>query len=94
MSPELVMLGSSSEKADVWAVGATVFEMIDGKPPYFGKTTQQIFYAMGSNPRTPIPDKISKVSDEARGFLEECFRVSVDARPTSSELLRLPWLQK
>ena len=35
MAPEVLLLEGASEKSDIWGMGATLFELLSGVPPYF-----------------------------------------------------------
>ncbi|WP_313555955.1 Stk1 family PASTA domain-containing Ser/Thr kinase [Miniimonas arenae] len=44
LSPEIVSVGEADARADVYAVGIMLYEMITGSPPYDGVTPIQIAY--------------------------------------------------
>jgi hypothetical protein len=40
MAPELIASASADERADLYSLGATIFEMIAGRPPFVGSSEQ------------------------------------------------------
>jgi serine/threonine-protein kinase len=54
MAPEQVHSGEMSDLVDVYAVGAILWEMLVGRPPFLGETFQEtIKQAMGTDPLPP-----------------------------------------
>lgn len=56
MSPEQIRArkGEVDRRTDIWSLGATLFELLVGVPPFHGETTQEILQAiLDSEPRSP-----------------------------------------
>lgn len=35
MAPEIIEMTGTTTACDVWSVGCTIIELLEGKPPYF-----------------------------------------------------------
>jgi serine/threonine protein kinase len=68
MAPEQVQSGEMTELVDVYAAGALLWEMLVGRPPFYGETFQETLkQSMGTDPPPPssqAPDaQIPKLLD-------------------------------
>ncbi|KAG1621894.1 hypothetical protein G6F46_001272 [Rhizopus delemar] len=89
MAPE-VLTNNYSAKIDIWSLGCTVLEMLTGTHPWMHLTSLAALYAIGNHKSPEIP---SHISAEAKDFLEQCFKIKPEDRPTAKELLRHPFVQ-
>jgi len=64
MSPEQVRGQQADARADVWATGAVLYEMLTGHAPFRGSHPEAISYAVRNEPPTPIRDQRREVSEE------------------------------
>lgn len=89
MAPEVVRQTGQSIKSDIWSVGCLIVEMFTGSRPFPSMTTLQTLFAVGSQGEKPkIPESASA---DAKRFLELCFEVDQNKRPTATELLKEPF---
>lgn len=91
MAPEVVQGMEQSFPSDIWSLGCTVVEMIQGLPPW-GHITDlaAALYKIGcSEDCPPMPGSIS---EEARDFLFHCLQRDPRARWTAAELLQHPFV--
>jgi serine/threonine-protein kinase len=59
MAPEQATGGAVDRRADLWAVGATLYHLIAGKPPYEGDNQLATLHLLGSgNPPAPLPPSV------------------------------------
>ena len=59
MAPEQALGGSVDRRADVWGVGATLYRLLAGKPPYRAESTLEILKVLTSGrPPPPLPPSI------------------------------------
>ena len=91
MCKELVTGKKSTEKCDIWALGATVIQMVTNKLPWRQLGWHQIVVSLGSDARPPFPDE-EQLSPSGRRFLELCLAILPEDRATAKELLGDPWL--
>eukprot|EP00755_Sulcionema_specki_P013080 Sspe_Gene.53048::Locus_29349_Transcript_1_1_Confidence_1.000_Length_2059::g.53048::m.53048 len=94
MAPEvLTQPDGYNERADIWSVGCTVVEMLTGKPPWpVKKTPQQAMMMIASGkPPSEVP---TDVSVACKDFLDSCFKLAPNDRPSAKELAEHPWLKE
>jgi len=59
MSPEQAMGNEVDCRADVWAVGAIMYHLLGGKPPYEGENQLATLHVLTSgNPPPPLPGRV------------------------------------
>lgn len=96
MAPEMVDTAQGySAKVDIWSVGCVVLEMLAGKRPWSNLEVVAAMFKIGkSKSAPPIPeDTLPLISQAGRDFLDACFKIDPEARPTADELLSHPFLQ-
>ncbi|GAA6010319.1 hypothetical protein JCM10207_005172 [Rhodosporidiobolus poonsookiae] len=91
MAPEVIELSGASSASDIWSFGATICELIDGKPPYADLVAMSAMFHIVTDETPPIPDRCSA---ELKSFLQRCFRKNPAERPAAKELFEDPWLLK
>ncbi|MFC4785952.1 serine/threonine-protein kinase [Nocardioides sp. MAHUQ-72] len=74
-SPELARGADPSPAADVWALGATLYAAVEGKPPIAGRGSAVATLAAIAETRPPVP--------EHAGFLTEPIGRMLDPDPAS-----------
>lgn len=75
-----------SAKVDIWLLGCVVLEMFAGQRPWSNEAVISAIYKIGKTKLAPpIPEDISA---EAKDFLDKCFTIDSEARPTACELLK------
>ncbi|KAH9580055.1 Protein kinase domain [Trypanosoma melophagium] len=93
MAPEVIRNEPYGTKADIWSVGCTVVEMLNGGLPPWRERFENVYSVMfyvGSTDN--IPDIPEDTSEACRDFLNLCFQRDTTKRPSSDELLKHPWL--
>ncbi|KAH7290373.1 hypothetical protein KP509_30G045300 [Ceratopteris richardii] len=93
MAPEVVQGLEQGFAADIWSLGCTVVEMIQGRPPWGRNITDMAaaLYKLGcSEEDPPLPQSIW---DDARDFLLHCLQRNPKDRWTASQLLQHPFLR-
>ncbi|XP_010248249.1 PREDICTED: mitogen-activated protein kinase kinase kinase YODA-like isoform X2 [Nelumbo nucifera] len=74
---------------DIWSLGCTVIEMLNGKPPWSElEGAGAMFKVLRESP--PIPETLSA---EGKDFLRRCFQRNPADRPSASKLLEHPFLR-
>eukprot|EP01027_Heterolobosea_sp_BB2_P009532 GEZU01014040.1.p1 GENE.GEZU01014040.1~~GEZU01014040.1.p1 ORF type:complete len:724 (-),score=155.71 GEZU01014040.1:23-2155(-) len=92
MAPEVLLGGYHQRESDIWSVGGVLLEMATGKPPYhqFKEQVALLYHIAMSDQPPEIPQSLS---EEAKDFLQLCFRRNPRQRPTASALLEHPFVK-
>eukprot|EP00658_Telonema_sp_P-2_P052256 TRINITY_DN4045_c0_g1_i9.p1 TRINITY_DN4045_c0_g1~~TRINITY_DN4045_c0_g1_i9.p1 ORF type:complete len:576 (-),score=121.02 TRINITY_DN4045_c0_g1_i9:120-1847(-) len=95
MAPEVIKNQAYGTKADIWSVGCTVVEMLNGGSPPWSERFESVYSAMYHIGNTQgVPSNIpADISDGCREFLMRCFDRDVGKRSSAQELLEDPWLR-
>ncbi|KAJ3324538.1 ATP binding [Blyttiomyces sp. JEL0837] len=84
MAPEVVKGKGYSAKVDIWSLGCVTLEMLTGTHPWLQLNEMQTMWRLGKENAPPIPHGV--LSDDAERFLEMCFTIEPESRPTAKEL--------
>ncbi|AAS53463.1 AFR092Wp [Eremothecium gossypii ATCC 10895] len=96
MAPEMVDTTQGySAKVDIWSLGCVVLEMFAGKRPWSNLEVVAAMFQIGkSKSAPPIPeDTLPHISQDGRAFLDDCFMIDPEERPTADTLLSHPFCQ-
>jgi serine/threonine protein kinase len=89
-SPEVVQLGEPTAAADIWALGATVIELVTGMPPNGELGALAAAFRIVSDVKGPrLPPNASPA---LRAFLVDAFTRDPKSRPTAKALLESAWI--
>ncbi|SCU90364.1 LANO_0D08482g1_1 [Lachancea nothofagi CBS 11611] len=94
MAPEMVDTKQGySAKVDIWSLGCVALEMFAGKRPWSNFEVVAAMFKIGKfKSAPPIPDDTQKsISPEAKQFLDACFSIDPEKRPTADDLLLHPF---
>ena len=80
MAPEQIEGGAVDVRTDVFALAASVWEGLYGKPPFVGSSLQTILKAMADNPRAPSSPR---VPSRVKAVLERALSVDPASRPAT-----------
>nr|POF12192.1 mitogen-activated protein kinase kinase kinase 3 [Quercus suber] len=96
MAPEVMQAALNKDAnpdlalaVDIWSLGCTIIEMLNGKPPWSDFTGPQAMFKV-LNRTPPIPETLSS---EGKDFLHYCFRRNPAERPTAMKLLEHPFVR-
>ncbi|XP_027563267.1 serine/threonine-protein kinase PAK 3-like, partial [Neopelma chrysocephalum] len=91
MAPEYLSKDEYGAKVDIWALGITVIEMLEGQPPYFWEPphrAMELIFFDG----IPELQNHEKLSPALQDFLNCCLQADEDSRWSAEELLQHPFL--
>mmetsp|Transcript_63182 Transcript_63182/g.117559 ORF Transcript_63182/g.117559 Transcript_63182/m.117559 type:complete len:630 (-) Transcript_63182:15-1904(-) len=85
--------GHSLEAADAWSVGAIAFLLLCGYPPFFAPCRHVVFSRVAKIDYSFDPPFWSKISEEAKDFVQKCLCAQPEDRMSVLDALRHPWIQ-
>ena len=89
MAPEVITLSGATTASDIWSLGCTLIELLDGKPPYHKFNSVAALYRIVNDDHPPLPESISQACED---FLMQCFQKDPNLRVTAKKLLKHPWI--
>ncbi len=88
MAPEQIDDADVGFHADIYALGATVYHMIAGKPPFAGRSMMKVFAAKMAGDEDPIEELPDEVTQPTRNLLRTMLAHDATNRPQGyNELL-------
>ena len=90
MAPEQVAADPTSDhRVDIYAFGAMSYEALSGRPPFHGKSQQQVLTAHLTETPTPLAERNPQVPAPLAALVMQCLAKSPADRPqTASEIVR------
>ena len=58
MAPEMLRGRPADARADIWALGVLIYEMVAGRRPFRGSTRYEVGAAILSDPAVPLPKTV------------------------------------
>ena len=88
MSPQVALNLDYDTKTDIWSLGITCIEMIEGEPPYSNLKPRCVIEKIGKSP--PKADELIDShyhTYEFINFVKKCLEINPNKRPSAKELL-------
>lgn len=89
MAPEVIELTGATTASDIWSLGCTVIELLDGRPPYYNLQPMPALFRIVNDDHPPLPQGASPVVID---FLMQCFQKDPNLRISARKLLKHPWI--
>ena len=61
MAPEVIEMNGGTPASDIWSLGSTIIELLNGEPPYFDLVPMSALFRIVQDEHPPLPDGISGV---------------------------------
>jgi len=91
MAPEIILEKGYDQSVDIWAIGITTIEMIEGRPPLYDMNPMRAVFSIPSRPPPTLTDPASPMLED---FVSKCVQKDPSMRLTAAELLEHPFLQQ
>jgi calcium-dependent protein kinase len=92
MSPE-VLLGTYTNKADVWSCGVLTFMLLSSTMPFYGKNRKHVMKRILKGQFAFKGPKWRSVLKNAKNFVVSLLKYAAADRPTAAQATRDPWLR-
>lgn len=80
MAPEQVLGKEVDERTDIYSLGAMLYEMLTGRPPYAGKDSMSIMYQHVQGKAAKVNEKNELVSKELTDVVSKAMSVKAEHR--------------
>ncbi|KAF9887841.1 hypothetical protein FE257_009501 [Aspergillus nanangensis] len=89
MAPEVIELSGATTASDIWSLGCTVIELLEGRPPYYNLQPMPALFRIVNDDHPPLPQGASPA---VKDFLMQCFQKDPNLRVSARKLLKHPWI--
>ncbi|KAJ2691275.1 Protein kinase of the Mitotic Exit Network [Coemansia spiralis] len=90
IAPEVLQLKGATSASDIWSLGCTIVQLVDGKAPYQDLPPMAAMFRIGQDEHPPFP---SNISPQLRDFLSRCLVHVPSARASADELRQHEWIR-
>jgi TolB-like protein/Flp pilus assembly protein TadD len=80
MSPEQTVGGDVDHRADIWALGVVLYEMLTGKLPFTGEHEQAVIYSIVNKDHEPLKEARPDVPMELEAIVNRCLQKKPEDR--------------
>ena len=95
MSPQVILNKNYDTKTDIWSLGITCLELVEGEPPFADLNPDEVMEKIANNP--PKAEDIidpKEHTDEFIDFVNLCLEINPKKRPTADVLIKHPFIVK
>lgn len=93
MAPEIIKKLEYDVSVDIWALGVMAYIMLTGKPPFKGKSKDEVFVEITTKNITYSGDSWKQCSKESKAFIKKMLVRDPKQRATAEELLNDDWIK-
>lgn len=91
LAPEVVNQHGAGKPADIYGLGAILYEMLTGEPPFYSDNARELMMNIRSSTKLPFP---AHVSEEAKDLIKSVLNKEPSKRPTIPLLKKHPFFKK
>ena len=95
MSPQVVLKKNYDMKTDIWSLGITCLELVEGQPPYSNLSPQEVLEKIAEKP--PKAEDIINETEHTRNFINFvnlCLEIDPKKRPSADILIKHPFIKE
>nr|XP_016473572.1 PREDICTED: serine/threonine-protein kinase ATG1c-like isoform X3 [Nicotiana tabacum] len=92
MAPEIMQLQKYDAKADLWSVGAILFQLVTGKTPFSGNNQIQLLQNIVNSTKLQFPLDVKNLSSHCIDLCRKLLRCKPVERLTFEEFFNHPFL--
>jgi serine/threonine-protein kinase 24/25/MST4 len=95
MSPQVASSIKYDYKTDIWSLGITCVELLEGEPPFSDLKPKNVMEKISKHP--PSPEEIIDLNEhtpEFKSFVEHCLEIDPNKRFSAKELLKHEFITK
>ncbi|RDX80548.1 Serine/threonine-protein kinase ATG1c, partial [Mucuna pruriens] len=94
MAPEIMQLQKYDAKADLWSVGAILFQLVTGRTPFTGNNQIQLLQNIMKSTELQFPPDNPSLSSECKDLCQKLLRRNPVERLTFEEFFNHPFLSQ
>ncbi|XP_021677100.2 serine/threonine-protein kinase ATG1c isoform X2 [Hevea brasiliensis] len=94
MAPEIMQLQKYDAKADLWSVGAILFQLVTGKTPFTGNNQIELLQNIMKSTELQFPSDIKDLSADCKDLCQKLLRRNPVERLTFEEFFNHPFLSQ
>jgi len=91
MAPEIILEKGYDQTVDIWAIGITTIEMIEGRPPLYEMNPMRAIFSIPTREPPRLTDPASPTLED---FVSKCLQKDPANRISASDMLNHPFLQQ
>ena len=95
MSPQVILNKNYDMKTDIWSLGITCLELVEGEPPFAELNPDEVMEQIANNP--PKAEDIidpKEHTDDFINFVNLCLEINPKKRPSADILIKHPFIEK
>ena len=95
MSPQVILNKNYDMKTDIWSLGITCLELVEGEPPFADLNPEEVMEHIAKKP--PKAEDVIDPKEHTRDFIDfvnGCLEINPKKRPTAEALIKHPFIKK